>query len=117
MRVDDKIPLAEYCRAYNGNRIDAEHDLLEDDRSALISRHFFYFGRNAIDIAEIPRKHLNHDLEKRGPGYRCDFSEKFVESFASRLEASFKCGIHGLPCQPLPELRVSRCSSRVRRRK
>ena len=38
MRVDDKIPLAEYCRAYNGNRVDAENEVIEDGRFALISR-------------------------------------------------------------------------------
>jgi hypothetical protein len=42
MRVDDKIPLAEYCQAYNGSRVDAEHEVLEDGRFALISRHFWF---------------------------------------------------------------------------
>ena len=69
MRVDDKLTLAEYCRAYNGNRVDAEHEVLEDGRFALISRYFFYFGRNAIGVSEVPRKHLDHAFEKKGPGY------------------------------------------------
>ena len=30
MRVDEKIPLAEYCQAMIGNRIDAEHEAMED---------------------------------------------------------------------------------------
>lgn len=50
MRVDEKIPLAEYCRGNKGNRIDAEPVIDVDGRFALISNHFFYFGRNAIDI-------------------------------------------------------------------
>ena len=116
MRVDDKIPLAEYCRAFNGNRVDAEHEAHEEGRFALISRHFFYFGRNEIDISEIPRKHLKHRFEKRGPRYRCDYSEEFVKDFASWLEASFKCGVHGPPCKPLPAHAARRCSSRVRRK-
>ena len=116
MRVDDKLPLAEYCRAYNGNRVDAEHEVLEDGRFALISRHFFYFGRNAVDVSEVPRKHLGHAFEKKGPGYRCDFSEEFVESFASWLDNSFGRGRHGPPCKPLTEHSKRRCSSQVRRK-
>ncbi|MCI0332404.1 MAG: hypothetical protein L0228_04180 [Planctomycetes bacterium] len=80
MRVDEKIPLAEYCRTMNGKRFDAEHEVLEDGRYALISRHFFYFGRNAVDLSEIPRKYLNHPFEKKGPGYRCDFTEEYGPS-------------------------------------
>src|ERR1700680_4148150 len=46
MRVDDKLPLAKYCRENVGKRIDADHDIGEKGRFALISHHFFYFGRN-----------------------------------------------------------------------
>ena len=55
MRVDEKITLREYCEGNQGNRIDAAFDIPVKDRFALISHHYFYFGRNAIDISDIPR--------------------------------------------------------------
>lgn len=117
MRVDEIIPLNEYCQAHYGDRIDAEPEDDGDDRLALISHHFFYFGRNAINISDIPRTHLDHPFEKSGPNYRCDFSEKFVEDFAKWLETHFKVGVHGPPCQPLSELKMPKCPPRVRRRR
>jgi hypothetical protein len=117
MRVDEKIPLSEYCQAYNGHRVDADHEVFEDGRFSLLSNHFFYFGRNAIDISEIPDKHLDHPFEKSGPGYRCDFSDEFVEAFASWLPATFTKGVHGSPCKPLSDLPVPKCPSRVKRKK
>ena len=116
MRVDEKISLAEYCRSNVGDRIDAEHDINEKDRSALISNHFFYFGRNAIDISEIPGKYLNHPFEKSGPGHRSDFSEEFVDDFARWLKANFKVGVHGPPCKPHSELKTPKCPAQVRRK-
>jgi len=54
MRVVEKVPLREYCQAHSDDRIDAGLEGDEDQRFALISHHFFYFGRNAIDISEVP---------------------------------------------------------------
>jgi hypothetical protein len=116
MRVDEIIPLAEYCGGNIGNRIDAEHDIAEKCRYALISHHSFYFGRNAIDISDIPQKHLDHPFEKKGPGHRCDFSEAFIEEFAKWLKANFKVGVHGQPCDPHAKLKLSKCPSSVRRK-
>ncbi len=116
MRVDEKIPLADYCQHYNGRRIDAVPVKHMSDRYALLSYHYFYFGRNAIDISKIPRKHLNHRFEKRGPGYRCDFSEEFINDFAKWLENNFKVGVHGPPCDPHSELDMPKCPPRVRRK-
>jgi hypothetical protein len=116
MRVDEIIPLAEYCRGNKGKRIDAEHEDDEDGRVALISYHYFYFGRNAIDISKIPGKHLDHPFEKSGLGYRCDFTEEFVAGFAKWLNAKFKVGVHGPPCKPHSELKLPRCPTQVRRK-
>ncbi len=116
MRVDEKIPLADYCRTMSGNRIDAEHETIEDGRYALISRHFFYFGRNAINLTEIPKKLQKHSFEKRGPGYRCDFTDEYVQEFVKWLEKTFKGGVHGQPCKRHPELCKTGCSSTVRRK-
>ena len=116
MRVDEKIPLGEYCQGNQGNRIDAEHEDNEVGRFALLSYHFFYFGRNAIDVADIPRRHLHNPFEKTGPGYRCDFSEDFIADFAKWLKATFKAGVNGPPCKPHSELQMPRCPSQVRRK-
>ena len=93
MRVDDKTTLGDFCRS--NDRIDATYDIPVKGRSALLSGHFFYFGRNAIKISEIPTEHLDYEFEKTGPGYRCDFSEEFVEDFANWLQDNFKTGVHG----------------------
>lgn len=98
MRVDETISLAEYCRSNIGDRIDAEHDIGEKGRSALISNHFFYFGRNAIDISDIPKNYLDHPFEKSGPGHRSCFSEEFVKDFAKWLKDTFKVGGRTSPC-------------------
>lgn len=116
MRVDEVIGLNEYCRAHNGDRIDAAPERGGKGRHALISYHFYYFGRNAIDISDIPKKHLNHPFEKRGPGYRSDFVEEFVEKFAQWLKANFKTGVHGQPCKPHSELDLPKCPTQVRRK-
>jgi hypothetical protein len=116
MRVDEIISLDEYCNAHCGNRIDADHEHDSDDRRVLISHHYFYFGRNAIDISDIPSKHLNHPFEKAGPGHRADFSEEFVGAFAKWLKSNFKVGVHGSPCKPHSELKMPRCPTKVRRK-
>jgi hypothetical protein len=116
MRVDDKIPLAEYCRTMKGKRIDAKHEIIEDGRYVLISRHFYYFGRNAIDISEVPKKNLEHPFEKKGPRYRCDFTEDYIQTFAKWLKETFKVGIHGQPCKSHSELLKTCCSLKVRRK-
>ncbi|MEX0727140.1 MAG: hypothetical protein WEB58_03995 [Planctomycetaceae bacterium] len=116
MRVDEIIPLNEYCRAYSGTRIDADPENNAEKRYALISNHFFYFGRNAIDISDIPQTHLDHPFEKSGPRHRCDFSEEFVKESANWLKANFKVGVHGLPCKPHSELKLPKCPTQVRRK-
>lgn len=116
MKVDDKISLAQFCRSNIEDRIDAKHDIEEKGRFALISNHFYYFGRKAIDISKIPKKHLHHHFEKSGPGYRCDFSEEFIEDFANWLQATFKSGVYWPPCEPHSEWRMPRRRSLVKRK-
>jgi hypothetical protein len=100
MRVDEKLTLADY---FNDTRFQGRSDNTPDeshriDRFVLISRHFFYFGRNAIDIGAIPTRHLTHPLEKKGPGFRSNFSEAFIKDFAEWLERNYEIGVHGEPC-------------------
>lgn len=116
MRVDEIVPLDVYCEAHQGDRADAEPEGDGSDRLALISHHFFYFGRNAIDISEIPHAYLDHPFEKAGPGHRCDFTEEFVAAFAGWLTEHFRVGVHGPPCLPHSGLKLPRCPTKVRRK-
>jgi hypothetical protein len=65
-------------------------DFEKHKQFALVSRHFYYFGENHINIREF-------NLEKKGPWFRyvdpADFC-RFVES----LERTHKPGKHGEPC-------------------
>ena len=98
MRVDEKLPLAAYFhdKRFRGRPDNGEANRL--DRFALVSQHFFYFGRNAISIDKIPKGHLIHPIEKKGPGFRSDFSQQFIDDFMKWLESNYRVGIHGLPC-------------------
>ena len=80
LRVDEKITLREYCEGNQGNRIDAGFDIPVKDRFALISYHYFYFGRNAIDISDIPQAHLDHPFEKTGPGIAATSARSLLRS-------------------------------------
>jgi hypothetical protein len=100
MRVDEKLTLAQYYidkrfKGCKGNLIQQSH---RTDTYALISQHYFYFGRKAIDIDTIPKKHLKHSLEKRGPGFRHDFSVEFIEDLAQWIERHYELGVQGEPC-------------------
>lgn len=107
MRVDEKVSLADYCRRYIGDRIDAEDDIGKRGRSALISRHFFYFGRNAI---AIPKR--LQGIEQPGIGYRSKFTDEFVKKFITWLESNQEGGVYGAPCQPDPRIRIMlRCGT------
>ncbi len=116
MRVDEKLRLADYYRDKRfGGRPDAKHDeLTMKGHFALVSRHFFYFGGNAIDM---PTRFLNYPLEKKGPGFRYkDFAQDFINDFTGWLEATFKVGLHGSPCGSDPELRLPTCAYKVKKR-
>lgn len=126
MRVDEKLALGAYYKDKRfAKRSDAEHDGLSlKGHFALISRHFFYFGKNVREISEIPSVNLRHPksnrrhaFEKKGPGFRSDFTEDFIEDFAKWLNANYKIGIHGPPCNPDSELPMPTCPSEVRRKR
>jgi len=121
MRVTDKIPLRTYltARQYAGraDRFPPAGD--DQDRFALISDEFYYFGSNAIPIARIPTRHLDHRFEKRGPRHRHDFTEVFIADFERWMAREFTVGVHGEPCGGSPpHFRSSRrrCVPVVRRR-
>jgi hypothetical protein len=121
MRVTEKIALARYAaeRRFAG-RIDRDPlDPNMEGRFVLISDDFFYFGRNAINIDRIPRHHLSHRFEKRGPNYRSDYTREFVADFDAWIHGESTVGVHGEPCAPHPQYseatRRSGCVRRYRR--
>ncbi len=123
MKVTEKLPLQQYVRDRRfRERADARFaagDPIVPERWALVSTEFWYFGRNAPPIEGIEWRHLDHPLEKRGPGFCTNFRPEFVEEFAARLRYEFEKGIHGEPCAPAsfesnstPKCNPSRCRSK-----
>src|SRR5207245_1830063 len=108
MRVDEVLSRGEYYEdsrfrkkrrlrsgAYEHRRGDniRPNDKFEThEQFVLVSRHFFYFGRSAM---EIPTGF--HGLEKRGPGFRRRFEDADIARFAKWIEKQ-KRGMAGEPC-------------------
>lgn len=103
MRVDEKLPIDAYTQ---GKRFSKRIDSSGLDRNisfALISHHFFYFGNNAIHIDSIPSVYP-HPLEKKGPGFRKDFSQEFIVDFTNWFEKNYEVGVYGIPCGKINKL-------------
>ena len=96
MRITEKLSLPEYRKRYPNRRDSSADDVRKTDRFALLSKDFYYFGRNAVPI---PEEFLKVHLEKRGPRYRCDFDERVIHSFEDWLRENYKHGVHGPPCK------------------
>lgn len=111
MRVDEKLTLKQYWsdprfrkkkRRKNGLYQQRQGDNLSKakhwtSRVVLISRKHFYFGDKAKQIPRRFRFHSDHPLEKKGPGFRSNFSKRFVTAVTGWLERNFRAGIHGKP--------------------
>lgn len=110
MRVDEKLTREQYYsdprfalkqpvergtyRQALGDNIRPRNSFERQDQFVLISRHFFYLGANAIDI---PKKKFPN-LEKRGPGFRCDFTTAYIDRFVRWLEERSESRKLGEPC-------------------
>lgn len=100
MRVDEKLPFSRYMRDRRfAGRLD-HCDTGKGNKFALISKHFFYFGRKAMAINSLP-EHLRSGLEKRGPGFRSDLPSELIKQLIESFENKFETGMHGYPCSPL----------------
>ncbi|WP_370661919.1 hypothetical protein [Massilia alkalitolerans] len=101
MRVDEKLDFGRYLRDTRfAGRLD-HSDEGQGNKFALVSRHFFYFGREAVGLSELPSSLHNAGLEKRGPSYRSDLPGHLVHELVSWFERTFEPGRHGEPCSPL----------------
>jgi hypothetical protein len=98
MRVDRKIPFAEYLSSseFHG-RVDCR-DAGRQNIFALLSQHYFYFGRNALDKANLPTALAQLALFKKGPGFRADLPLSQVRLLTQWFDRTFKTGVHGQPC-------------------
>lgn len=99
MRVDEKPSRDEF---YNGTQFSGKNPerplnkFQKNEQFALVSRHFYYFGENAIDIPDKFRH-----FEKPGPGFRHVKREEFA-LFLEEIGRKWKMGKHGEPCCPKP---------------
>jgi len=101
MRVDEKLLFDHYMRDTRfAGRLD-HCDEGQGNEFALVSQHYFYFGRNAIEISDLPARLKGTPLEKRGPGFRSDLPEALVNELVSWFDRKFEVGMHGDPCSPL----------------
>jgi hypothetical protein len=118
--VDKKPSSGLYCQT-RGDNLDPRKD--KDDRRlidrmnqrVLISRHFYYFGKSAVDLPEEFKGTgpNSFTLEKKGPGFRNHFDPEQIRRFLAWLKSEFATGRHGEPCyrEPIvkPKGRSSTC--------
>jgi hypothetical protein len=97
MQVSRRLPFKKYLSdARLQGRRDCE-DFGGGNKFALISKCYFYFGRNALDISALP-KSLALNIEKRGPGFRKDYPPKLLKKLVKWFEKRYEIGAHGDPC-------------------
>jgi hypothetical protein len=95
MRVDKKPTRAEYYRRFRKTRVDSKlpcDDFEKHCQFALVSRHFYYFGANAVDIH-------NFKLEKNSRGFHYVDPADF-HPFVEWLERKHEPGKRGEPRAP-----------------
>jgi hypothetical protein len=119
MRVDKKLPREKYYadprfakkrveKSPQGDNERPTDDFQKREQYALISWHFYYFGARAIDIP----KGAFRKLEKRGPGFRRDFTRAYIHRFVEWLEKQEqKRGRYGEPCMCPEDPKGSKCKS------
>ncbi len=111
MRVDEKLSLKEYYKdkrfnskkpnnsSFENSRGDNKSKFKNDiQRFVLLSSHYYYFGNKAVKIPTRFRNHKTCALEKKGPGYKSSFDEKYILNFVFWLEKNYSIGIIGVPC-------------------
>lgn len=76
------------------NNYHYEEDLVHDlsGEYVLISEHFYYFGKDAIDI---PEEFLS--IIKKGPGHKSNFNEFLINELIEWLRENYKSGKKGNP--------------------
>ena len=111
MQVDEKLTRWKYFKDSRFQKKKPEppvNEFEKNEQFALVSWHFYYFGKKAIEIPDVFK-----NFEKTGPGFRCHFDQADICGFLEWLKKR-KPGMRGEPCYPVPpdELKGSdRCKS------
>jgi len=97
MRVDEKLPFGEFLndRRFRG-RWDCQ-DLGSNNAFALVSKHYFYLGSNALNLEALPYE-LAANLAKKGPGFRRDYPTEKIPLLARWFGRKLNVGVLGEPC-------------------
>jgi hypothetical protein len=97
MRVSQKLSFSKYLsdRRFQG-RSDCE-DFGSGNKYALVSRRFYYFGRNALPISDLP-DYLAENIAKRGAGFRSDYRPEKFKKLVRWFKKHYETGMHGDPC-------------------
>jgi hypothetical protein len=86
-----------FARRSFSSRSDTDSDRNSSRRFALISQNYYYFGRNAIRIEDMPTEHLSRSFEKK-VGYINSFTQNLSKIFSRWLRENYKTGMNGSPC-------------------
>ena len=97
MRVNRKLPFKKYLTDPRFNGRQDCHDFGDGNQFALVSRRYFYFGRNAVEISDLP-KALASNVEKRGAGFRRDYPPELLTKLVNWFSRRYETGAHGDPC-------------------
>lgn len=119
MRVDEKLGFNIYLHDQRFIGREDHIDLGYGNEFALISHHYFYFGKSAIQTSYLPRTIPLQRLFKRGPGFRRDFPENSLKALVKWFERTYSVGMHGDPVtekavSTRPRMRLTRCLSQCR---
>jgi hypothetical protein len=110
MRVSRKLSFKRYLSQPRFHcRRDCK-DFGEGNKFALVSKRYFYFGKNAITFRALP-KHLTVKLAKKGPSFRSDYPPEKLRELVKWFGKNYEPGVHGDPCG------VKRSNLSVRRRR
>ncbi|NQS72127.1 MAG: hypothetical protein HQQ73_08220 [Desulfobulbaceae bacterium] len=98
MRVDEQLPFADYLRDTRFNGRQDHYDGGYGNEFALVSHHYFYFGKNALSSSVLPPKIHVQNLFKTEANYRRDLPDITDNALISWFETTFEVGMHGDPC-------------------
>ena len=107
MQVSQKISFREYMtdRIYS-RRLD-RFDNGSKNQYALISKTYFYFGKDAIPIESLPLKLREAALLKAGRGYRKDLPAALIQQLVEWFIANHSGRPSGPPCAPHHKVQIA----------
>lgn len=89
MRVDEKLDFGPYLNDKRFKGREDHDDWGDGNKFALVSHHYFYFGKNAISASDLPQ-HIPgvERLCKKGPAFRRDFPASSLTTVIAWFEES-----------------------------